>query len=567
MDLIARLFPRWALQRALAREELRRIEQRGQRLYEAAQPSIYRKARTDSRSGNAVMAHARDALRRQARYLDENHDLVVGVLDTLVDRIVGRGIVVEPMVKTRRGELDYRLNAQIARRWLRWSERPEASRTLPWGEAQRLLCRTWLRDGEALVQHVEGDRAAAQAPGDTPYMLELLEPDLLPFDLNQDNPRIIQGVQVAGWQRPVVYHLYRTHPGELVPGSTISNETKPISAQQITHLKFTRRLGQVRGVSILHSVLTRLEDIRDYEESERIAARVAAAFTGYIKRSPDFGAQALTDGSERAFEMAPGMIWDNLLPGEEVGTISSNRPNPELANFRSAMLRAVAAGTGTNYSSIAKHYDGNYSSQRQELVESRAAYDRLRQYFVDLFVAEVYRRFVRLEVAAGNIPTARVDEETLFDADFRGPGVPWIDPLKEAEAEALNVRNGFKSRHQVIRDHGDSPAVVDAQIDDDDFIPADLAQKAEPAPAAAPAPAADDGEDDGAEDASRALVDHLVEINAKLARLDVAVERPAEQIRAYLAGFDAAQRADLEAVEAGDSLTIEAPSTGAEGEP
>lgn len=552
MDLIARLFPEWALRRSLARLQLQRVEGRnGKRLYEAAQPSIYRKARTDSRSANAVMSHARDALRRQARYLDENHDLAVGVLDTLVDRIVGKGIVVEPMVRKRNGELHYKLNERIAKRWERWTRRPEASRTLPWGEAQRLLCRTWLRDGEALVQHVEGDRTTVLQPGDTPYMLELIEPDLLPFDMNQDSPRIIQGVQVAGWQRPVVYHLYTTHPGEMIPGSTLSNQTKSVSANQVTHLKFVRRLGQIRGVSIFHPVLTRLEDIRDYEESERIAARVAAAFTGYIKRSADFGSQALTPDNERAFEMAPGMIWDNLAPGEEVGTIASNRPNPELANFRAAMLRAVASGTGTNYSSISKHYDGNYSSQRQELVESRMAYDRLRQYFCDVFVAEVYRRFVRLEVAGGDIQPAGVDEDTLFDADYRGPGVPWIDPLKEAEAEALNVKSGFKSRHQVIRDHGDSPAVVDAQLADDDFVPADQVAPPAPAPAAPPT--------DDTDDETRHLGEHLVRIEAAITQLRSDVDRPVDAMRAYLAGFDTAQREDLEALEDGAPVQLEAP--------
>ena len=35
---------------------------------------------------------------------------------------------------------------------------------------------------------------------------------------------------------------------------------------------------------MLHGVIIRLADLKDYEESERVAARIAAAFTMYIKK-------------------------------------------------------------------------------------------------------------------------------------------------------------------------------------------------------------------------------------------------------------------------------------------
>jgi lambda family phage portal protein len=596
VGLVDTLFPRWALARAQARLDLARVRTVEKRLYDAASPSPYRKPRTDNRSANAVMQHARETLRRNARYLDENHDLAVGVLNTLVDRIVGRGIIVEPMVRTKNGRLAYKTNEQIGKRWRRFCRRPEASLTLPMGEAMRLVCRTWLRDGETLTQHVVGDRASQPDPKSTPYMLELIEADYLPFDKSGDAPRIIQGVELAGWNRPIAYHLLKAHPGDMLPGARITQDTKRVSAELITHLKFTRRLHQVRGVPIFHAVLTRLEDIRDYEESERIAARVAAAFTGYIKKAPGFEGQTSDTDGARSFEMEPGMIWDNLMPGEEVGTIASNRPNPALSDFRSAMLRAVAAGTSTNFSSISKHYDGNYSSQRQELVESRMAYDALRQYFVDIWLDEVYRRWLAADYAAGHItPERGIDSDTLFEADYRGPGVPWIDPLKEVEADAKAVENGFKSRHQVIRERGDSPAVVDGQLDDDDFVPADqalaaakqaaaVAPKPEPMPEAEPGAEADDDATNDADLGRGARVQLDVNVQAQPATIEAKVdagalvdiaaniveaqaatraeirelaatqEHTADQVRAYIAGFDAAQSDDAGALNDGDPI-------------
>lgn len=43
------------------------------------------------------------------------------------------------------------------------------------------------------------------------------------------------------------------------------------------HLAMRKRSHQLRGIARLHGVITRLADIKDYEESERVAARIVAA--------------------------------------------------------------------------------------------------------------------------------------------------------------------------------------------------------------------------------------------------------------------------------------------------
>ncbi|MDX1949901.1 MAG: phage portal protein [Rickettsiales bacterium] len=93
--------PEVALRRSKARYTIDVIE----RGYEAARPSRLRKKRTDRGSGDAVVAVAGDRLRVQARYLDENHDLAKGILNCLVNNVVGTGIRVEPHVKNKSGEL------------------------------------------------------------------------------------------------------------------------------------------------------------------------------------------------------------------------------------------------------------------------------------------------------------------------------------------------------------------------------------------------------------------------------------------------------------------------------
>ena len=485
--MMSRLFPGLAARRREAETRLILAE----RLYEAAKTSNYHRPRGVSRSGNGSMDHARGKLRDLARDLDENLDLAVGILDSLVNNVIGNGIMIEPMVRLGPdGELDTDTNQAIRRALADWGRSPEVTGSLPFGEMQRLACRTWLRDGEVLAQHVSGDRNGMTYAGAVPYAVELIEADYLPFDY-LDPPGIVHGVEVDAWGRPRAYHLYLENPGDSFNGRLVAyrEQTKRVSADLITHLKFARRIRQVRGVPIFAAVFNRLDDIRDYEESERVAARVAAAFCGYVKRGTDFASTVAGNTSgQRLMEMAPGQIFTDLLPGEEVGTIGSNRPNTGLEQFRNAQLRAVAAGTGASASTISRNYDGTYSAQRQELVEANVGYSRLRDLFVQRFLRDIYERFVQAALLSGEINAPRSADATILDAEYRGPAMPWIDPLKEVQADRERVSAGFASRHQIIRERGGDPHMVDRQIELDPF-------QAESAPASGPADAADNAQD------------------------------------------------------------------------
>lgn len=457
--LIEYIAPAWAASRLKSRLELR--------AYEAAKPSRLHRQRTDRGSGDTSVRMAGDSLRIQARYLDENHDLARGVLNTLVNNIVGTGIRIEALAKDKKGESLTGFNNKIHKLFEDWMLKPEVTWELHWNQLQRLAARSWLRDGEVLAQLLEGTSSALEHGTVIPFSIELIEPDLLPMDFNDEKKEIIQGVQKNKWGKATGYYIYKKHPHNSTYHIDMRQGIKYISADKILHLKLADRVRQTRGVSIFASVLNRMDDIKGYEESERIAARVAASMCAFIRKSPDGPmTSAKIDGAgHRLMTMKPGMIFDNLLPGEDIDMIESNRPNTMLEQFRNSQLRAVAAGTCTSFSSIAKDYNGTYSAQRQELVEQSVHYAVLREHFIERFVRPIWQRFIRIVLLtdAISIPN-NIDVGTITDADFRGPTIPWIDPLKEIHAEEKAVQAGFKSRSQVIRERGNNPSIVNEQI-------------------------------------------------------------------------------------------------------
>lgn len=446
--------PSWAARRAAARY---RVAAYGG-AYEAAQSGRLRKRARDYGDGNTAANAAQVPLRDMARNLDRNHDLSRGILNVLVRNVVGAtGIGVEPQPRDAQGNVLEDLAQQLTDLWENWSRAPEVTGELNRARAEQLACRSWFRDGEALCQYVEGNVPGLTHGSAVPFSLEYLETDMVPMDFNDPSRNIIQGVQANAWNRPTTYWVYKTHPGARLSQYP---DLKPVPTASIGHIKLIDRFGQRRGVSMFASVLARLDDLKDYEESERVAAKIAASMAAFIKKG-DAQSYDTPAKAERTMHFEPGMVFDSLVPGEDIGTIDSNRPNPNAVSWRDGQLRAVAAGGDVSYSSASKNYNGTYSAQRQELVEQWAAYQLLSQAFIDQHTSEVYVRFVGMCLTAGLIRLPRgVTFAGLTHALYIPPSMPWIDPAKEATAWEMQEKNLWVPGTEIVRKLGRNPRDV-----------------------------------------------------------------------------------------------------------
>lgn len=433
--------------------------------YEAANPSRLRKGRAAPGTGNIAVERGGRSLREQARYYEQNHDLARGVLNDLVLKTVGpNGIGIEPQPRTADGQIDDQLANALMDLWRDWCKTPEVTWQHDWPAAQRLLCRSWMRDGEVFAQELAGSVSLLDHGTEVPYSLELIEADLVPLDWSQP-PRIAQGIEVSMWGRPAAYWVYMTPPVDAVQGVALTPANlKRIPADRMLHLAHRDRIRQLRGVSLFATVLTRLDDLKDYEESERIAAKVAASMAAVIKKGLPDDYAAPDDGDQRELKFRPGMIFDDLRPGESVETIDTKRPNANLLTYRQGQLRGVASGTGTSFSSIARDYNGTYSAQRQELVESWASYATLSAEFTSRIVRPVWERFVALAVASGKVRVpAGIVPASIDDAIYVAPSMPWIDPEREVNAAVGAESAGYESAPAIIRRRGGNPRDVLAQ--------------------------------------------------------------------------------------------------------
>lgn len=435
--------------------------------HEATRRTRQRTIEPDWGSGNRIVGMDAKQLRDSARAMCRDYDVARAAINLLVQNIVGSGIDVSPAPRRNGGEVDPDLRQRLRDLWWAWWDRPEVTGLHSFGKCQQLMCASWLRDGDAFYQRIMGPVPSLQHGTAVPYSIEMIEGDLVPLDYTDAAKGILQGVERNEWGRVRAYHVYLYHPGDMDAWHV---QTKRVSADQMRIVANIDRIHQVRGLSVFAPVMNRFRDVQDYEASERIAHKVAASMCAQIVKGdaqsyssgdPTDAMGSAVDRVMRGIMMKPGLIADDLLPGEKIEAIDTKRPNANVGGYVIDQLRRGAGALQVGGSSLTGAYTGSYSAQRQELVERFGGYVMLGEQYIDLFVRPVWEGFVEACWLSGQVRLPK--GWTLADLSacaFVRPSMPWIDPLKEVMARELMVDRGWLAPQQAILQGGNDPEEV-----------------------------------------------------------------------------------------------------------
>lgn len=403
------------------------------------------------------------ALRNRSRQLGRDNDHCKNFFArVLPNNIVGQGIPFQAQVKMQRKDaLDTATNDLIENAWARWC-RADSCHTagkLRFEDIERLIIRSVAESGEILI------RMVYQKFGDSriPFALELLESDLLDETYNGQAPetgnRIIMGVEMNQWKRPVAYYFRTRHPGDInLQGTFPKTEYRiRIPAEEILHPFITERVDQTRGIPWLASTIMRLHHMQGYEESEVIAARASAALMGFIETPEGEPSMADdVDGGESVTEFQPG-LFKTLAPGEKVNIPQLSRPGGQFDPFMRLMLRGVAAGAGASYESLSRDYSqSNYSSSRLALIEDRDNWRSIQGWMIANFHQRVFERWLDMAVLSGALVLRNYETnpEMYQAVKWMPRGWSWVDPEKEVNAYKSAVRAGFMTQTDVVAQSG-----------------------------------------------------------------------------------------------------------------
>ncbi len=307
--------------------------------------------------------------------------------------------------------------------------------------------------------------------------VQLIDPDRLSNPNYQFDMRNLRGgVEIDEDGAPIAYHIRKAHQGDWfnadksVEWERVDKETdwgRPIIIHDFDHDRASQHRG---GNGILTSVLERLKMLIKYDGTELDAAIVNAIFGAYIQSPFDQGLveEAMggfgddvqeglmayqdfrTEYHKNSRIRLGGVRMPILAPGESINTVSAQRPNSNFAQFESAVLRNVAAGTGMSAQQISQNWaEVNYSSYRAAMLEAWKTFNRRRSFFSTGFCQPLFTAWLEEVFDVGNLPLPKgapdfVQYRSLYGrCKWMGPGRGYVDDVKEKQGAILGMDAGL----------------------------------------------------------------------------------------------------------------------------
>jgi lambda family phage portal protein len=435
--------PKLGLQRARARAATEVLLR-----YEGARPTRNSEGWIATGSGaNVEVGGDMSRLRNRVRDLVRNNSHCRKALRIWSTNVVGTGIM--PRANTG----DKKLDAIIDANFKTWAKTCDADGQLDFFGLQALIARTERMSGECLVRY----RINSSVKTGSPLELQLLEPDFIDatkqFFPDPTGNYCILGVRFNQRGKRIGYWLYNRHPGELIVQNLKTFISQLVSAEEIQHIYYKERPGQVRGVPDFSTIITKLRDLGDYADAELVRKKIEACLAAFVESpdgadAPPLGQTTLSPKGQRIEEFSPGMVaYTN--PGEKV-TLNNPVASGGYRDYKTTELHEIAAGAGVMYEQISGDISQvNYSSYRAGHLEFRGDVEQYRWLlFIPMAMTPIWNRFIDTLVIAGEIPEAN------YGVKWTPPTFQSIDPEKDANAQEKKVRGGTLTLPEAVAEEG-----------------------------------------------------------------------------------------------------------------
>ena len=371
-------------------------------------------------------------LRAESQRFDRDNGLYRGLINRCLDNVLGNGFTLKPETG------DARKDEVLKTAWKEWAKTPEVRGMDDWTAVERMALRQLLVDGdfgniklreERQIQMIEGERLTRRSAHE-----------------------LHDAVVVDTKGRPTAFYVadYDQH-GQVRP-----NNNQPVKADDFIFVAYRDRISQTRGFPCQVSNFPMFHRIADVCDSEAIAwqilSRVAlivqmrnAGEFSDVTSQEDASKRLPPDVANRYHTFGEGSVfWGE--PGEEIKAIERNIPGANFPASITMYLRLLGLPLGMPLELVLLDWSKtNYSSARAALEQAYRMFSTWQALLIRCFHSRVYEWKVRHFIADGllrNTPEA-------FKHSWIAPRFPWIDMLKEAQANGMAVDRGFTTYTRV----------------------------------------------------------------------------------------------------------------------
>lgn len=430
-------------------------------------------------------------LRNRAADQSINTPIGSAAIVTSVMQSVGAGLKLFPRISYKR----LGLTAEEAREWCRntaaefdiWAGTAECDlhRRNNFYDLQNIAYATYLTDGDSFalfrrkkatplspyslrIQLIEGNRVsnpigASMAETISNYGVETINPD--------NGNHIISGVEVDRDGAMTAFWVSNKVPGDLVNvgdypvWQRVEAFGKLTGMPNILQICHDTRAEQYRGVPYLAPVLENLKEISRYCSAELTSAIIRSFLSVFFINTT--GSSSLSDmlpstyeGDEedngtidtKTYKLGPGTL--NSLPkGVDVKTVDSANAQSAYDSYMTHLEKGIAAGVNIPYEVLFKNFNSSYAASRAALLQARDEFKTRRQWFASDFCQPVYENWLVEAIALGRIQAPGFFEDPKIrrawsKAEWFGPSMSILDPVKDVNGSALRVTYGLSTRER-----------------------------------------------------------------------------------------------------------------------
>lgn len=283
------------------------------------------------------------------------------------------------------------------------------------------------------------------------------------------NP-ISRGIEIdSATGRTVAYWIKPIEPNDVSAGGDQFDPIR-IPAEECHYGFFRKRIGQVRGDTMLAPIVQLLWKLGYYTDNELMSSAIKSCFSALIISDgpgdwpvlddAESGTGSTTDAYGNALEkLQPAMIA-RLQPGEDIKGVGPNIPSGDSTPWISLIQRTISVGIDLSYEEMVRDYSkGNFSSTRASSNADRKRFRPMQKFCINHFCNPVYDHWARWAVMAGTdgFPTqvsfAAAADEWLAVA-WRPPGWLSVNPRDDALAADIRLKNRTQTREDIFASEG-----------------------------------------------------------------------------------------------------------------
>lgn len=441
--------------------------------YAAARTSRFRRTRNVPLQGAAADYHyssEADWLKmlEYARDMDRNDAVVGPVVNRAVANEIQDGLLPDPDT----GNLD--VDRMIADKWREWAEDADAcdvAGELNFHEMEKLVSRHVKIDGDVMALPLESGA------------LEIVESHRCRTPRNTKR-NVVHGVLLDRSRRHLEYWFTKDEidPWKQVNrvSDTLAYPVRDEDGNRILfHVLHPKRVSQTRGVTAFAPVFDLLGMFEDTNYAKLVAQQIMSCFTIFRERdinftsgdNPILGAtttETLSDGqSQTTVNLSPG-LQINGLPGETYKFGNPSIPDPQFFEHLKFILTLVGINLGLPLVLVlldAK--ETNFSGWRGAVDQARLGFRSNQRQLIARFHRPVYLWKVRQWAFENPQWERKKGVVSLLKHKWNPPSWPYIEPMKDAQADALRLEKNLTSPRRLHAERGrDWSDVVDELVED-----------------------------------------------------------------------------------------------------